>query len=168
METADLILDKACIEDWKDMYENVWSREESSRYMFWKVTTSKEDGKARMERTIEFQKSHDTYLVYEKNSHKAIGFAGLQKVKEGVCEETGICLGPDYVSRGYGKQILKALIDRAKQVYHANYFYYCCRKENLASINLALSCGFILKETYERYDERDDTSYTMLRYRKQI
>ena len=43
LECEDVILDKARIRDWRDMYENVWSRPESARYMFWKVTENAED-----------------------------------------------------------------------------------------------------------------------------
>ena len=38
IETDDLILDKAVFEDWRGIYQNVWSRPESARYMLWKVT----------------------------------------------------------------------------------------------------------------------------------
>ena len=79
LECEDVILDKARIRDWRDMYENVWSRPESARYMFWKLTENEEDAYHRMERTIEFEKSHDAYLVYERRSGKAIGFAGAEK-----------------------------------------------------------------------------------------
>ena len=33
IETQSLILDKAKFADWKEMYDNVWSRPESARYM---------------------------------------------------------------------------------------------------------------------------------------
>ena len=79
LETQDLILDKAKPSDWRDMYQNVWSRPESARYMLWRVTTSEQDAQLRMQKTIAFQKNHDTYLVYEKESGKAIGFAGVER-----------------------------------------------------------------------------------------
>lgn len=66
IETKNLILDKAKFSDWKEMYENVWSRPESARYMAWQVTTTQEDAKLRIMRTIEFQNNHDVYTVYEK------------------------------------------------------------------------------------------------------
>ena len=81
IETASLILDKAKFSDWKDMYNHVWSQEESARYMLWNVTTNEEDAKVRMNKSIEFQKNHDTYLVYEKSSGKAIGFEAWQSQK---------------------------------------------------------------------------------------
>ena len=89
IETKNLILDKAKFSDWKDMYENVWSRPESARYMAWKITTTQEDAKLRIMRTIEFQNNHDVYTVYEKKSGKAIGFAGVEKIKPFVYPDFG-------------------------------------------------------------------------------
>ena len=97
IETESLILDKAKFSDWKEMYCNVWSRPESAKYMAWNLTTSEENAKIRIMKTIEFQKGHDTYVVYEKSSGKAIGFAGVEKIKPYIYQEAGICLGPDYV-----------------------------------------------------------------------
>ncbi len=77
LETDNLILKKAEFEDWKSMYRNVWSRPETAKYMAWCATTDEEDAKARIQRTIKYQENHDTYLVYEKKSGQAIGFAGV-------------------------------------------------------------------------------------------
>lgn len=79
IETESLILDKAKFSDWKEMYCNVWSQPESAKYMEWNITTSEENAKIRIMKTIAFQKEHDTYLVYEKATGKAIGFAGVEK-----------------------------------------------------------------------------------------
>ena len=106
METKDLLLAKARFEDWADMYRNVWSRPETARYMLWQVTTSEEEAKTRMERTISWQSSHDVWTVYEKSSGQAIGWAGLAELSPGVWQETSIALGPDFVGRGFGRQIL--------------------------------------------------------------
>lgn len=73
IETESLILDKAKFLDWKEMHHNVWSQPENARYMDWNLTTSEEAARIRIVKTIAFQKEHDTYLVYEKSSGKAIG-----------------------------------------------------------------------------------------------
>lgn len=80
LETQDLLLDKAKVPDWEPMYRNVWSYPESARYMMWSVTTSEEGAKVRIQKTIEFQKAHDTYLVYERKTGEAIGFIGCNRV----------------------------------------------------------------------------------------
>ena len=165
IETDSLILDKANYSDWKDMYYNVWSHPESARYMYWNVTTSEDAAQARILRTIAFQKDHDTYLVYEKTGGRAIGFAGVEEITPAVCGETGICLGPAYVRKGYGKQIVQSLIQYCKTEYDAKEFIYSTREQNAASIQLAKSLGFTLTETEPKTDSRDGQPYNMLKYR---
>ena len=114
LETADLILDKAKPSDWKDMYYNVWSRPEAAKYMSWRLSESEEDAKERMLRTIEFQKTHDTYNVYEKASGKAIGFAGVEKLAEVVYGENGYLSWSRFCGKGLRKADL-ALPDRLLQ-----------------------------------------------------
>ena len=168
IETQDLILDKGKQSDWKDMYQNVWCRKEAAQYMFWNRSLCEEDAYRRMERTIAYQEDHDAWLVYEKSSGKAIGFAGLRKINDTACEESGICLGPAYVEKGYGTQILDALIQRARDVYHAKTFYYDAREDNYVSRRLARSFGFEVTDAKPTLDERDGNEYVILRYRKKL
>ena len=102
LETERLYLAKARESDWEPMLRNVWSHPESARYMTWRVTETEEDAKARILRTLEFQKTHNTYFVYEKASGEPIGFAGAEEIEPGVWEESGICLGPAFTGKGYG------------------------------------------------------------------
>ena len=110
METEDIILGKAKYEDWRSIYRNVWSRPETAEYMVWKVTADEDGARERIQRTIAWQETHDAWLVYEKGSGQAIGFAGVEETEPHIYHETGIALGPEYVGRGYGKQILRLLI----------------------------------------------------------
>lgn len=164
IETEDLILEKAKFSDWREMYYNVWSQPESARYMAWHITTSEEDAKIRIMKTIAFQKEHDTYLVYEKSSGKAIGFAGVEKIEPYVYQEAGICLGPNYVRKGFGKQILQGLIQYCKEELGAKEFIYSTREENRASNCLAKSCGFIMTSSAAKIDSKDKHSYNFLQY----
>ena len=163
LETDDLILDKAKPSDWRDMYCNVWSRPEAAKYMSWRLSRSEEDAKERVLRTIEFQKTHDTYFVYEKATGRAIGFAGAEKLAEGVYGETGICLGPDYVGKGYGKQILSCLIEYCRQEHGANEFIYSTREGNEASRGLARSFGFA-QIAVKKIDNQDGKRYNLIKY----
>ena len=164
LETMDLILDKAKFSDWKGMYDNVWSQPESAKYMEWKVTVSETDAQARILRTIEFQKSHDTYLVYERMSGSPIGFAGVEKLEPYIYQEAGICLGPNYVRRGFGKQIVECLIQYCKMEFGAREFIYLTRAENRASNKLANSLGFTLISSEPKIDSRDGHNYDLLKY----
>ena len=167
LETTDLILRKATPEDWQDMYENVWSREETARYMLWNVTHSEEDARSRMERTIAFQqKNPTTYTVCEKAGGQAIGFAGMIEIAPGVYEDCGVALGPEYVGRGYGTQILNALVDTAFHRLGARKMICSCRSENEASRRLQLSCGFIFSHAEERIDSRNNTPYILEFYER--
>lgn len=115
LEPPDLILDKAKFSDWEGLYRNVWTRPESNRHMLWKLTASEEDARIRIQKTIEYQKDHEGYIVYEKSSGTPIGFAGITQVSPHVYEDTGICLGPDYVGKGLGKQVVRALLQYCRE-----------------------------------------------------
>lgn len=82
LETKDIIIKKGEQKDWKDMYYNLWRHAESAKYMLWNVTTSEEDAQDRMARTIKFEETHPyAWIVYEKKSNQAIGFAGMEEIE---------------------------------------------------------------------------------------
>ena len=167
LETKDMILRKACFEDWKDLYRNIWSREESARYMLWQVTTSEDAAMDRMERTIKFQsESNSAWVVCEKKSGQVIGFAGMMPVEDGIYEDCGVAIGPEFVGQGYGKQILKALVDFAFEKLGAKKFIVSCRSQNAASRGMILSCGFTYTHSEDRLDPRDNTPYVLEFYKQ--
>ncbi|MCI8593798.1 MAG: GNAT family N-acetyltransferase [Oscillospiraceae bacterium] len=162
--TESLILDKAKFSDWKAMYCHVWSQPESAKYMEWDITENEEKAKIRIIKTIAFQKEHDTYLVYERSSGEAIGFAGVERISPHIYQEAGICLGPNYVGKGLGKQILQGLIRYCKEEFGAREFLYSTREENRASNRLAQSMGFALVSSTLKADRKDGHSYRYLQY----
>lgn len=162
LETKDLMLKKAVQEDWRDMYENLWRYAESAKYMLWNVTTSEEDAISRMERTIDFEKKEKyALIVYEKLTGHAIGFAGMREIEPNVYEDMGIALGPDYTRKGYGKQILNALVEEAFHNCKAKKFVASCRTGNLASRSLQIACGFHFSHNEERVDPRTGEKYML-------
>ena len=168
LETADLVLDKAKLSDWEAIYRHVWSRPEIAKYTQWRISTSEEDAKERIIKTIEFQKSHDMYFVYEKASGQPIGFAGVEKLSPSVYEEAGICLGPDYVGKGFGKQILRCLIAYCRREFGAKEFVYSAREGNEASHRLAKSLGFQPVAVERRTDPDDGLCYNWIKYSKKL
>lgn len=167
LETDNLILKKAEFADWKAMYRNVWSRPESAKYMTWRVTADEEDAKVRIQKTIKYQENHDTYLVYEKKSGQAIGFAGVEETAPHIYQDVGIALGPEYVGKGYGKQILLLLLEYCRSL-GGKEFYYSTRANNEASKGLALSCGFTYQYAEKRADLWNGKSYQLEVYHKEI
>ena len=162
IETKELLLRKAKFEDWREMYERVWSREETAKYMLWNVTQSEEDARLRMERTIAYQtESQFSYIVCDKAVDKGIGFAGMREIEPGIFEDTGIALGPDYVGKGYGKQVLNALVGTAFSQPGARKFICSCRAQNKASRRLQLACGFTFSHTEDREDPRTGEPYVL-------
>lgn len=167
IETKDLILRKGRFSDWKAMYQNVWRHPETARYMLWDVTESEADARSRMERTVAFQSAHPgTFTVEEQQSGQAIGFAGLNEISPGVWEETGIAIGPAFTGRGYGKQIVNALVAYAFEKQNGERFVYAARSQNAASIALAKSCGFVYTHSESRVDPRNGAEYTLNFYEK--
>ena len=166
IETEDLILRKGVFDDWKSMFENVWSHPETARYMLWDVTASEADAKARMERTLRWQAEHDAWFVEEKCTGRCIGFAGFIEVAPGVYEDTGVAHGPEFVGRGYGKQVLNALLIIAFERRNGQVFIGSARAENVASIALQRSCGFVYTHCEPRIDPRNGEHYTLNFYEK--
>lgn len=161
-ETQDLILKKAEQKDWQDLYENLWCHEESARYMLWNMTKSEEDAQIRIRKTIEHQKKAPyAYTVYEKKSGKAIGFAGMTQIAEGTYEDTGIAIGPSFVRKGYGRQILTELVRIAFEELGAQEFIAACRSGNDASRQLQLSCGFTYSHSENKVDPRNGEGYVL-------
>ena len=168
-ETKDLILRKAKMEDWKAMYVNIWSHPESAKYMVWDVTSTEEDAISRIERTITYQTAHDYHwTVVEKASGQPIGWVGMEKHSDDVWGETGIALGPAFTGKGYGKQLLNFLTEYARETLGAKRFVACCRRENLVSKRLQLSCGFTYTHSEEVFHPRDQIPYTLDHYAKEL
>lgn len=164
LETEDIYLDKAKLSDWRAMYRNVWSQPESAQYMAWRVTDSEDMAQTRMQRTVEFQQDHDSFLVYEKASGEAIGFAGVEQLGDGRCRENGICLGPRFTGKGYGRQIVTRLMRYCKEELGAARFMYSARAQNEAANGLARALGFQLIGSEEKTDKRDGQRYVLLQY----
>ena len=167
LSSTDIYLSKAEFVDWFSLYHNIWSRPESNRYMLWNLTTNEDDAKLRMERTIEYQKTHHAYTIYTMTSRQAIGFAGLAEIEPHIWEDTGIALGSDYTGKGYGKQVLKLLLDSVKSL-GGEKFIYSTRAANTASIALALSCGFTYDRSEQKQDPRNGEPYELQYYYKNL
>ena len=167
METKDLILRKAVFEDWKAMYQNVWSQPEAAQYMQWQITSSEKAARERIQKTIHYQKTHDTYLICGKKNNQAIGFAGIEEIAPHIFQEAGIALGPKYVGRGYGKQTLLRLLEYCTAL-GGKEFYYTTRCNNIASVALAISCGLSYCRSEQKADIRTAVTYTLNVYNKKL
>ena len=155
METKRLILRKTRPGDWRDLYENVWRHEATAKYMFWRPAQSEEDARGRTERRIRFeQELPGNWIVEEKASGRVIGFCGVEEKENGVYMDRGVTLGPEYVGKGYGKEMVGALIEYVR-AQGGRVFQYNCRVDNVASNALARSCGFTHVGQVDLYFEKE-------------
>ena len=81
--------------------------------------------------------------------------------------ETGVCIGPDFWGRGYGSQLLRALIDLAREQ-GAERFIYSAWEENTASRGLAEKFGFIQYGAEEHARPHDGKAYTLLKFERTL
>ncbi len=143
IETIDLILKQGSIEDWHDLYRNLWSRDEVFRYMFTKASPTEEHTRKKTAAYVEMHQEVKTeFFVYDKLTTQAIGIAGIKKIEPDIYTVTDIAICPDFSGKGYGKQILNALLSLAFDEFGANAVHYDCFTQNEVSKRLALSCGF--------------------------
>jgi len=85
----------------------------------------------------------------------------MEQVEEDIWGETGIAIGPDFTGKGYGKQILNALTDYARDEKGAVKFLASCRTANEVSHKLQMSCGFRFSHYEEKTDPRTGEAYTL-------
>lgn len=163
IETQDLILRQGTVDDWKDLCRNLWNRKEVFQYMFNKPSADEETGHKRTALYAEMHKEVKTeFFVCEKVSGQAIGIAGIKEQKPGSWTITDIAIGPDFQGKGYGKQIVTALLKLAFEQ-GATEVFYDCFSQNTVSKQLALSCGFAYAHS-EKADLMKNSEKVILDY----
>lgn len=164
IETKDLVLRQGSADDWQDLYRYLWSREEVFCFLFSKASPDEAAAKKRTAAYAQMHKEVKTeYFVYEKESGKAIGIAGIKELKPGCWTITDVAIGPDFQGKGYGKQIVSGLRDYAFLQMKAKKLSYSCFAGNVISGKLAKACG--LEYAYsEEAELRKNGETVMLDY----
>ena len=91
----------------------------------------------------------------------------MEEISPGVFEDCGIALGPEYVGRGYGKQILSALMALAKSL-GGTEFVCSNRSQNDPSRRMQLACGLTYTHSEERTDPRTGEPYCLEFHSKKL
>lgn len=159
LETERLILRKANKDDLDAIYNNVWCDKSIADKMLWEVTNSIDEAKDRLDKTIKYQSNHYAYFVCLKDSNEPIGFAGVYEKEENVYEESGICISKKYQGMGYGKEMLKALVNLVFDNLDGKLFIYGCFSDNIISKKLCLSQGFKYLNSEEKVRKHDNYKY---------
>ncbi len=143
IEVTDLILRPGCEADGEALHRNLWSQPDVFRYMFNKPSPDLEAGLKRTAAYVQMHKEVSTeFFVCEKTTGEAIGIAGIKELSPGKWTITDIAIGSAFQGKGYGKQIVMALLKLAFEKHGATEVCYDCFAENTASKALALACGF--------------------------
>ena len=141
-------LSKAKDEDFASMLKNVWGDEAVYRWMLYQPTLTEADAKERCQRSREYQKDHLAWFIALKSTDEAIGLCAIKEDRHGHFEESGICIGTAYQGRGYGKEILRLLLELAFEKLDAADFRYSYFQDNEKSRHLAEHFGFRYEKTY--------------------
>lgn len=159
IETNRLILRKAKKEDLDFIYKNVWSKKELSKYMLWKVTTSKDEAIIRLNKTIEFQKNHYAYFITEKEKDEPIGLIGIIEVEPNIYEDCGLCISQQYQNKGYAKEVINCIKKLVFETLKGDKFIYSCFSENEPSKHVCLQQGFKYYKSIPKVRDYDNYSY---------
>ena len=141
LNTKDLVLKEYEEKYVLSAHNNFLSQEETAKYTLWRPTSSVEEAKAKLEYWNSDKDSVLFWLVFEKNSDAAIGFVSAANLGNGVYGNVGIAIGLDYINKGYGSQVLEALIYYISKLGGVE-IHYSHFEGNDASKNLALKYGF--------------------------
>lgn len=164
IETNRLILRKCKASDLEPIWKNAWIHPEVAEFMLQPVTNTLEEAKDRLRRTHEYQKYNEAYFVCLKDNDEPIGFCGIRKLDEGVYADSGICIGPKYQGKGYGKEVVKALCKQVFGILGGGMFFYSCFKENTKSANLCKSLGFEFFKEENLVRDYDNLEYVSESY----
>ena len=159
IETKDLILGKAKMQDLESIHNNYWKHEETAKFMLWTPCKSMDESRERLEKVIEFQKDKHAYFVYEKSSGQAIGMAAMIEIAPNVYEDGGVGIGKDFVGKGYGKQILKGLLNHTFNNLNAEKVICSCHTDNTPSAKCQQSCGLKYSHSEMVTRKKDGLTY---------
>lgn len=165
IETERLLIRKAREDDLESIWNNIWKDADMAKNMLWQPTVTREAAKSRMERTIRFQAAHHAWFVCLKETDEPVGFCGLEKDGPGLFKERGLCIAKKCQGKGFGKEMLCALIDIVFGELGGEQFEYGCFRENTASAALCKSCGFTYCRSGEYTREWDGFRYVCDFYR---
>lgn len=161
LETEHLVLRKAKEEDLDSIWNSIWKDTDIAQSMLWKPTFTYEEAIERLSKTIRYQAEHFAYFVCLKENHcnTAIGFAGINEEEPGIYAESGICVAQKYQNLGFGKEIVKALLQLVFEELSGKKFIYSCFHENLRSAAICRFFGFQYSYCKEDVREWDGYSY---------
>lgn len=143
IETKDLCLKKAKVEDANKFYENFISKRKSLEYSDWGEFSSAEEFNKCFKDFIENNPDEHTWFIYEKSGEVIIGYVDFGFESPTKCESVGIYLADNFKHKGYGSQVMQTMLEYLKSV-GIKEVEYSCNENNVPSQKLAQKLGFKL------------------------
>ena len=148
----------------KQCHYNFLCEEDTAKYTLWRTTKGLEEAKEKLKYWTSNLKENDIFwLIKELKTSKIIGFICAEELEQDVYGNIGIAIGLKFINKGYGSQSLEKLIEQilkqgGKEIHYSHF------KENLASQNLALKCGFEYIRSEKRIRRHDGKEFEELFY----
>ena len=163
IETKNLILKEYEEKYIKQAHDNFFSSYETAKYVLWKPTKTPIEVKEKIEYWLNEVKVSIFYLIHTKDNDEPIGFVCVNETSPNVYSNLGIAIGENYVNKGYGKEVLTALIEYIKSK-GGKEIHYSHFKENEPSKRLAMKCGFEYVKQDKRTRRYDNKEFEELYY----
>jgi ribosomal-protein-alanine N-acetyltransferase len=153
VETDRLKIRNLALEDKKSLFE-IYSDKEAMRFRGSKPFETIEEVVEMLSRTFKKLESKEEfrYAVDQKESNTIIGTFLIKPISKIECE-IGYSIGKNYWGSGYGKELVKAMVEYCKNLPFKT-IVATSRKENIASLLLLEKVGFKLipeKETHNSH-----------------
>ena len=162
IETKNLTLKKYDEKYIEKAHYNFFSSPITSKYVLWKPTQNPSEVKDKIEYWLYEVKVSVFYMIHDRDD-EPIGFVCVDEIEPNVYGNFGIALGEKYVNKGYGSEVLTAIIDYIKSL-GAKEIHYSHFKENIASQKLALKYNFEFYKEGKRIRKYDNKEFDELFY----
>ena len=147
-----------------ECHDNFLCQKETAKHTLWKPTESVQEAKEKLFRWTKDLKKNDIFwIVIEAKSGKAIGFVCVEEIGPKIYGNVGIAIGQEFVKKGYGSQVLFAVIDLIKSR-EGKEIHYSHFEENVASGLLAKKFGFEYYKQAPRVRRYDNKTFNELFY----
>ena len=163
IETSRLILKEYDEKYALQAHLNFFSSKETAKYVLWRPTESAQEVIDKVNYWLNVAKIDIFWVIHEKDDDEPIGFVAASKLEDSIYGDVGIAIGESFVGKGYGSEVLKALIEQVKSL-GGKELHYSHFKENEASRKLALKFGFEYYKSDKRLRRYDNKEFEELFY----
>lgn len=168
IETTRLILRDASVSDAEDMFEYA-KLEEVTKHLSWKPHLTIKDSEKILDMLSNEAKEKDSYAfkaIVLKENNKMIGTIDARIFGDGLKDaEFGYCLNPEYWSKGYMSEALKAFIEALHKEHGVENIFGSFERENIASKKVMQKNNMYYYETIKR-NFKNKGEVELIRYKE--